>query len=173
MGYRSNESEPDVLIKRVTTDNGTAYYKYMLAYVNYVLHLTNYVQEYMLELNQSYRLKEVFVPPDIYLGANVDKVQLEDGRTVCSTTCVDYLRGYTKNVDSIIEVNKAALKSSGDRNRPYPSSYKTELEVTNELYEDLTNRFQKLIRVLRCSIELGRLDIMTEVSFLSTFMLTS
>ena len=54
IGYRSTESDPDVLINRETTENVTDYYKYMLAYVNDVLHLTNYVQEDMLELNQAY-----------------------------------------------------------------------------------------------------------------------
>ena len=65
-----------------TTENGTAYYKYMSIYVDYFLHIAKYAQEDMLKLNQVYRLKGCFGTPDRYLGANVDKVQLEDGRTV-------------------------------------------------------------------------------------------
>ena len=33
-GYRSIESDLDVWIKRATTENGTAYYNYMLVYVD-------------------------------------------------------------------------------------------------------------------------------------------
>ena len=47
-----------------------------------------------------YRLKEGFGLPDQYLGANVEKVQLEDGRVFWSTNCVDYLNisiGYVDN----------------------------------------------------------------------------
>ena len=76
MCNRSTESEPDVWIKKVTTDNGTAYYKYMLVYVYDVLHLAKDAQEDMLKLHQAYWFKECFGPPDRYLRANVDKVQL-------------------------------------------------------------------------------------------------
>ena len=88
MGYRSTESDPDVWINRTTTENGIAYYKYMLLYVDDVLHLANNAQEDMLKLNQVYRLKEGFGTPDRYIGANVDKVQLEDRKTVWYMTCV-------------------------------------------------------------------------------------
>ena len=54
MCNRSTESEPDVWIKKVTTDNGTAYYKYMLIYVYDVLHLAKDAQEDMLKLHQAY-----------------------------------------------------------------------------------------------------------------------
>ena len=47
-----------------------------------------------------YRLKEGFGPPYQYLGANVEKVQLKDGRVVWSTNCVDYLKIAIKNVDN-------------------------------------------------------------------------
>ena len=94
----------------------------MLVYVYDVLHLAKDKQEDMLKLNQVYRLKEGFGPPDRYLGANVNKFQLEDGRTVWSMTCVEYLCGAIKNVDLILEGNKAYLKSFGGGHRPYPSS---------------------------------------------------
>ena len=74
----------------------------------------------MLKLNQFYRLKEGFGPSDRYLGANVDKVQLGDGTTVCYMTCVEYLCGGIKNVYLILEGNKVALKSFGDVHRTYP-----------------------------------------------------
>ena len=67
----------------------------------------------------------------------------------------------------MLEGDKSALKSFGDGNCPYTSSYRPELDVINEIYSDLTNRLQKKMGVLRWSIELGRTDIMTEVGFLS------
>ena len=74
MCNRSTESEPDVWIKKVTTDNGTAYYKYMLIYVDDMIHFSKEAQEDMLKLNQVYRLKEGFGPPDRYTGVNIDTV---------------------------------------------------------------------------------------------------
>ena len=124
MGSRSTESNPDVLIKRATTENSTDYLKYMLVYVDDVLHFSNDAQEDMLKLNQVYLLKECFGPPDIYLGDNFDKVKLYDGITVWSMTCVEYMRGDIKTMDLIREGNKAALKSFRDGHCPYLSSYR-------------------------------------------------
>ena len=76
----------------------------------------------MLKLNQVYQLREGVGPPDIYLGPNVDKVQLEDGRTVWYIAYIGYMRGAIKNVDSVLEGNKADLKSFGGGHCPYPSS---------------------------------------------------
>ena len=39
------------------------------------------------------------------------------------------------------------------------------MDATDGLYEELTNRFQQIIGVLRRSIELWRIGIMREVSF--------
>ena len=82
MSYMSTESDREVWINRATSENVTAYYKYILVYVHDVSHLAKDAQEYILKLNQVYRRKGGFGPPDIYLGANIDKAQLEDGRTV-------------------------------------------------------------------------------------------
>jgi len=41
------------------------------------------------------------------------------------------------------------------------------VDVTQVLDEEKTNRFQQLIGILRWAIELGRVDILTEVSCLS------
>ena len=123
MGYRSTDSDPDVWINRATTDNGNAYYNYMLVYVDDVLQIEKNAQEDMQRLNQIYRLKEVFGTPDRYIGANVDKIQLQDGRTVWFMFCIEYIHGDIKNMDSILEGNKVDLKSFKYVHFPYPSSY--------------------------------------------------
>ena len=96
----------------------------MLVYVDDVLHLAKDSPEDMLKINQVYRLEEGFGPPDRYLGANVDKFQLEHERNFWSMTCVEYIHGDINNADSILEGNKADRKSFGDVYLPYPSSYR-------------------------------------------------
>ena len=117
-------------------------------------------------LNMIYCLKEGFGPPDQYLGANIEKLKLKYGQVVWSTNCVDYLNSAIKNVDNSLGVDNTALKNYVDGHRPYTSRFRTELDVTEELGEELTNSYQQLVGVLRWSIELGRIDIMTEVSCL-------
>ena len=53
--------------------------------------------------------------------------------------------------------------------RPITSNYVPELENTPELESDGIVFFQELIGVLRWAIEIGRFDIQTEVSILSSF----
>ena len=64
----------------------------MLCYVDELLQIGFNPKEDMDALNIIYRLKEGFGPPDRYLGANVEKLQLKDGQVVWSTKCVDYLK---------------------------------------------------------------------------------
>jgi hypothetical protein len=58
------------------------------------------------------------------------------------------------------------LRSKADR--PMPSGYRPEVDVSDELTPDLVTRYQGLIGVLRWACELGRVDILTEVSMLSS-----
>ena len=72
-----------------------------------MVHLAKDTQEDMLKLNQVYLLEEYFGSPDRYPRTNVVKFKLEYGRTFWS----EYLCGAIKNIYSIIEGNKVALKS--------------------------------------------------------------
>ena len=139
----------------------------MICYVDDLSQIGFKPKEDMDALNMIYRLKEGFGPPDQYLGANIEKAQLKDGLVVWSTNCVDYLKSAIENVDDSLRVDKTALKNYGDWHKPYSYIFRPLLDVTEELGEELTNRYQKLIGVLGWSIELGRIDILTEVSFLS------
>ena len=128
----------------------------MLFSVDELLHIGFYPKEDMDALNIIYRLKYDFGQPDRYLGANVEKVHLKDGRVVWSTNCVDYLKSATENFDNSLGVDNTALKNDGDGHMTYSSSFRTGLDVTEELGEELTNRYHKLIGVLRWPIELRR-----------------
>ena len=48
-------------------------------------------------------------------------------------------------------------------------TFSPELDVTEELNEDDTTYFQELIGVLRWATEIGRVDILLEVSLLSQY----
>ena len=88
---------------------------------------------------------------------------MEDGRFVWPTNCVGYLKSEIDNVNNSLGVDKSVLKNYGNGGRPYSSSYRPELDVTEELGEELTNRYHKIIGVMRWSIELGRIDFLTWV----------
>lgn len=63
--------------------------------------------------------------------------------------------------------SKTLLKVYGDCKQPYPKGYRPEIDVSDELDEKGIHIFQELIGILWWAVELGRVDIMTEVSCLS------
>ena len=48
-------------------------------------------------------------------------------------TCVDYLKGAIRNVDNMLEESNTALKTFGNGHRPYESSYRPEIDVSQLL----------------------------------------
>ena len=82
MEYVATQANPDVWIKRAVKPNGQEYYCYMLVYVNDVLHVHHNPEIDMKLLSRFYRLKDGVGIPSRYLGANIEKVQLEDSREV-------------------------------------------------------------------------------------------
>jgi hypothetical protein len=51
----------------------------------------------------------------------------------------------------------------------FPTGYKPEIDVTDELAPDLASRYMQLIGILRWAVEIGRIDIYLEVSLLSQY----
>ena len=167
MGYRPTQADPDVWTKRASKEDGSLYYKMMLIYVDDVLHIAEDPEEDMAKLGQVYRLKDGVGTPDRYLGGNIERVQTSDGSVAWSLSCYDYLINAIQQVKNELNQKDLTLKQFGTGLRPYPASYRPEVDVTPTLDEEMTNRFQQLIGILRWSIELGRIDILTEVSCLS------
>ena len=95
IGYKSFEVDSNVWMKRYFNPNGEPYYKYMLCYVDDLLHKGFKPKEDMDVLNIIYLLKKVFGPTDLYLSANIEKVQLKYGRVV-STCYVMLMTCFTK-----------------------------------------------------------------------------
>jgi hypothetical protein len=85
---------------------------------------------------------------------------------VCMSAC-DYIKNMVKNVEEeLLGENNEGLKLKADR--PYPAGYRAETDTTPELSDELANRYQQLIGVLRWACELGRIDIMFEISLLAS-----
>ena len=74
MGYLSTKSDPDVWFKQPVMPSGEDYYKYIILYVDVILHLAHYPKDDMDAFNCTYILKEDIIgTPKKYLGDNVEK----------------------------------------------------------------------------------------------------
>jgi hypothetical protein len=79
----------------------------------------------------------------------------------------DYVKNAVKNVeDELLKESHEGLTWKADR--PYPANYRAETDVSPELDDDLANRYQQLIGVLRWACELGRINILFEISLLAS-----
>eukprot|EP00978_Attheya_sp_CCMP212_P032847 scaffold129973_cov34-Attheya_sp.AAC.1 len=54
--------------------------------------------------------------------------------------------------------------------RPLPKSYKAELDISTLLGDEESSEYQQLIGILRWAVELGRIDIALEVSYMSSYL---
>jgi len=117
-----------------------------------------------------YRLKDGVGTPDRYLGGNIERVQTSNGSVAWSLSCYDYLINAIQQVKDELSQRDLTLKQFGTGLRPYPACYRPEVDITQVLDAERTNRFQQLIGILRWATELGRVDILTEVSCLSQYL---
>ena len=168
LGYQSSKADPDVWIRPQTKPNGFEYYEMVLVYVDDILHLSHNTKPTIDALGKLYVLRaDACGEPKRYLGANVGKYQLQDGREVWSMSSNDYVKNAVKNLEDTLASENTKLR--GKANRPLPSDYRPEIDVSPLLSDTLANRYQNLIGVLRWACELGRIDILLEVSWLSSF----
>ena len=73
------------------------------------------------------------------------------------------------NVEKKLSEKGGKLPKTGT-SAPFPRDYQPELDTTPELNPEQANYYQSQIGILRWIVEIGRLDIITEVSTLSTFL---
>ena len=108
-----------------------------------------------------------FGPLKQYLGATIKIHTNGEG----SESWAMSLNEYVKTAVAVVvkDLDKQGLKLKSKAYRPYDSNYKPELDVTEELDDDGVARFQGYIGMFCRMIELGCIDIMTEVSQLSRF----
>jgi len=168
MKFQSSRADPDVWIRSAVKNDGMLYYEMILVYVDDMLLLSEDSKRLIKEFGDLYEFKSGSVKePDIYLGADIEKFQLPDGRVSWSMSPNSYIKNAVKVVEKWMQEDFPDAKLRKAAKNPCPSGYKPELDVTPELNSDLASRYLQLIGILRWAIELGRLDIFTEVSMLS------
>ena len=122
----------------------------------------------MDKLGKLYELKTKSVKePDIYLDADMEKVQLPSAKVEWAMGSRTYFKNAVNVVESLIAEDDPEAKLKSTARNPFPTSYKPELDVTPELNDELGSLFLQLIGILRWAIKLGRIDIFVKLSQLS------
>ena len=168
--FESTRADPDVWIRPAAREDGHGYYEMLFVYVDDILAISHQARKVVESIGEVYKIKAGSdKEPDIYLGADVEKFQLPDGREVWATSPRSYVKNAVKTVEQLLEEDGQGYALKNNVKNPFPSNYKPELDVTDELGDDLASRYLQLIGIGRWAIELGRLDIFHEIALLSQY----
>jgi hypothetical protein len=156
LGFELTKADPDVWIRKAVRPDGFQYYEMLFVFVYNILALSNEARKVIGDITQFYRAKEGSIkPPDIYLGSNVDRIQLSDGREVWCTSPRDYVKNAISVVERLFEEDGEGYSLKNKVKNPFPSNYRPEIDVTDELASTLATRFMQFIGILRWAIKLG------------------
>ena len=165
-------ADPDVWMQEFTKPDGTRYYGYMLLYVDDALCINHKAEEQLRKLDHYFKMKPDSIgDPNLYLGAKIGAFDVEDnaGRSTSAwgLSPTKYVHSAIKNVEEYLLTKGKALPKK-NVNAPFPRGYRPELDITPELDDELANYYQSQVGILRWMVELGRTDIITEVSELAS-----
>lgn len=148
MGYKSPIADPNVFIRAAAKPNGFKYYELLLTYVDDCLCVSAKPEATMDILGKIYDLKDTAKPPERYLGANIQKWQLPDGREVWAMLGKDYVKNATQICKEMLAKDGRTLRGGKRSERPMPKTYRPELDITPVLVPKMANRYQQLIGIL-------------------------
>jgi hypothetical protein len=109
--------------------------------------------------------------PDIYLSAKLKMTQLDNGIWAWGLSLSKYVTQAVKNCAKHLTDklnNHFCLPQQADN--PFPYDYCPELDLSEPLDLECSSFYQHLIGVMRWMVKLGRIDIATEVSLLSSHL---
>ena len=168
MNFQSTMADPDVWLRAATKGDGESYYEYVLMYVDDILAISCDAKAILEDVQKTFKLKnDKIEPPEFYLGAKLQEKPI-NGMKCWTVTSQDYIKAAVKNVEETIKGTRWRLATT-NVDTPMNSSYAPELDVSEELDDKGVTFFQELIGILRWATEIGRVDILFEVSILSQY----
>ena len=168
LGFTMCRADNDVWMRPGVNAAGEDVWEYVLVYSDDLLMIALHPGEIAARIDQHCKLKAGSVKePDQYLGANIGKMEMPNGTTAWYSSSADYCKAAVQNIEAWLEKKGEGLPTKTAC--VFPSGWKPELDVTPELKDEDVSFYQQQIGVLRWMVELGRVDICTEVSMLAGF----
>ena len=169
LGYESCLADPDLWMRKLTTDDGVEYYEYMLLYTDDCLAINKMPMELLMKINKYFLMKPKSIgPPKNYLGAKITKIQLPNGVVTFAMSMSQYVQEAVKNVKNHLQKRDLGLLKKAST--PMSTNYSPEIDGSPEFNEEDTTFYQSLKGILQWIVEMGHMDISMEVSALSSFV---
>ncbi len=131
-------------------EDGYEYYEMLLVYVDDVLAISQEPKVLIDAIGEYYKVKPGSDKgPDIYLGANVEKMQMPDGREVWATSPCNYIKNAIRTVKGfLVEDGEGCILKNKAKN-PFPMNYQPKLDASNELGPEVSSHYLQLIGIVR------------------------
>jgi hypothetical protein len=104
------------------------------------------------------------------LGAKLKKTVLPNGVVAWGMSSRKYVQSAIHNIQEYLSALPGDQKLQTKASVPFSGRYKPEFDESPEFDPIRANFYQSQIGILRWCVELGRIDIITEVSMLSTHL---
>ena len=172
LGWESCKADHDVWFKpEVRKDDGHKYYAYCLLYVDDILMVHHDGVKALREIDHFFKTKPNSIgDPEFYLGAKLRPMTLPNGVVAWGMSASKYVQAAVAIVKTYHAKEYPTRKWGKRTSGPFPTDYAPELDTTDLLDHEKSAFYQSQIGVLRWIVELGRIDIITEVSELSSFL---
>ena len=165
LGFKMCRADNDVWMRPATKADGLQVYEYVLVYSDDLIMIGIKPEEIAAQISQIYKFKnDKWEEPAQYLGANVGKMRMPNDLDCWFMGSEEYCKTAIQNIEAWLQKREQRLPTKTAC--AFPSKWKPELDVTPELVDEDANYYQQQIGVLRWLVELGRIDIITEVSML-------
>ncbi len=158
----------DLWIRPAVKPCGFDNYEMVMCYVDDICHASHNPMKTMSGIQHAFKLKDdKIAPPDIYLGANLEH-KIMNGHECLTMSSEQYVKAAVANIETKLLAHNKRHPSRCDT--PSPSNYRPEIDITPELKTEGAQGYPELIGILRWAISIGRIDILTEVAMMSTFL---
>ena len=106
--------------------------------------------------------------PDMYLGATIQNAENADRTTCWTMSSEKYVKAAVENVE--LNLSKSQHMMPSRCVNPMSTSYHPSEDVSKEMNVQGVQTYQELIGILRWAVEIVRVDILLEVSLLSSHL---
>ena len=111
--------------------DGTEYYEYSLVYFDSVRVISCVPRKTIEGIKCVFKLKgDKADPPDMYLGASLEKVEMKGGNKCCSISAKQYVKADVVNLEATLAKRDMRVPTSHSL---MPTNYHPSEDVSNEL----------------------------------------
>ena len=126
----------------------------------------------MKKINKFFLLKPDYVgDPNMYLGSKIKYHKTPNGMWYCTMSPSKYVRESCKNFKDHLSNNfDDKYKLTKQAPNPFVMGYESELDTSTLCDPEEASYVHFIIELMHWMIEIGRVDIATEVSMISSFL---